>query len=87
MRYRYAPTEEGKRVAIDLKLVDDWFEYHAPTESQREVLEELRRQIKAFARWYVLNVADSSERAIGLTQLRLAVMALNQGVIFDRTAD
>lgn len=71
----------------DLEWIEDIFEYHAPTEHQRNVLEELRRQIKGFAKWYVGNVADSRERAIGLTQLRLAVMALNQGVIFDRSAD
>lgn len=80
----YRLTERGEKYLKDLAQIEDWFEYHAPTPHQVRVLEQLRQQIKAFAKWYVGNVADSRERAIGLTQLRLAVMALNQGVIFDR---
>ncbi len=72
------------KLARDLDQVEDWFQYHAPTDAQRILLEDARNSFRLLARWLVLNVADSRERAIALTEMRKAAMAVNQSIIFDR---
>jgi hypothetical protein len=80
-----ADAGEQQKIRTDLALVEDWFVYHAPTEKQQQLLKNARHYALQFAQFLVMNVKDSRERAIALTELRKAVMCANQAIIFDRS--
>lgn len=69
----------------ELDLIEDWFSYHAPTDYQRQLLEDARAKFKELAHWLVLHVGNSRERAIALTELRKTAMVVNQAIIFERS--
>lgn len=65
--------------------IENWFSYHAPTDSQQEAYVEIRVAAKTFAR--VLNeyLPESADKTATFKKLREIVMSANQTIACNTT--
>jgi hypothetical protein len=79
-------TESGKKARTDLALVESWFVYRKPSEHQTALMQGFGSRLLALAKDLVINIPDSRERAIALTELRKVRMLVNQAIVFGPEA-
>lgn len=59
------------------------FEYHAPTDAQIVVLQELREACKSLNDLILASVPSSRERSLAITKLEEVSMWANKAVVFN----
>ena len=64
----------------DQEMLDDVFEYHAPTEDQRVCYEKLRPEAKNLARAILELCPPCADRNAAIRKVREAVMTANAAI-------
>lgn len=63
-----------------IAMLDDVFQYHAPTADQIPKYEKLRAGAKAFARVILVNTPKCADQSAAIRKVREAVMTANASV-------
>ena len=64
----------------EIDLVNDVFEYHAPTPEDVEAYKQIRAAAKVFAFTIVRTCPRSADRSVALRKVREAVMTANASI-------
>jgi hypothetical protein len=67
--------------------IDNWFTYHAPTESQQVRYQRIREAAKALAQTIADCCPDCTDRTAAFRQLRETVMTANQSIACNETPE
>lgn len=60
--------------------VDNWFTYHAPTESDREKYIAIREKAKKLVETIIESCPPSADRTVAVRKVREAVMTANASI-------
>jgi hypothetical protein len=60
--------------------IDNWFQYHQPTQAQVGKYTDLRNSAKAFAEMFDKSVPDCADKTAAMRHLRETVMAMNLAI-------
>lgn len=60
--------------------IDNWFQYHAPTQIQIARYSMLRNAAKSLAELFDANVSDCADKTAAMRHLRETVMAMNLAI-------
>lgn len=65
---------------ISREMIDNWFQYHAPTGDDAVAYEKLRASAKDFARAIVELTPSSADQTAAIRKVREAVMTANAAI-------
>lgn len=60
--------------------INNWFQYHQPTQTQLVKYFDLRNSAKAFAELFDKSVPDCADKTAAMRSLRETVMAMNLAI-------